>query len=152
MEGTQWFSYSGLRRRFSPEILSPDLGQSLLEKTSTSLVLSSQPFYARHGNKGATSTSVWTQRSRLLPSVPLEEQDKVLRSYFAQKGGSGPGARGGTGRAHGAGSCPTGHVCVKPASQDRDQAVKSSLRGSMDMEGGRRLPSIFFLFCSLCFS
>ena len=38
MEGTQWFSYSGLRRRFSPEILSPDLEQSLLEKTSTSLV------------------------------------------------------------------------------------------------------------------
>ena len=29
-----------------------------------------------------------------------------------------------------------GHVCVKPASQDSNQVVKSSLRGSMDMEGG----------------
>ena len=29
-----------------------------------------------------------------------------------------------------------GHVWVKQASQDRDQVVKSSLRGSMDMEGG----------------
>ena len=96
--------------------------------------------------------SKWDSIRKKLVRRLLEEQDKVLRSYFAQKGGSGPGARGGTGRAHGAGSCPTGHVCVKPASQDRDQAVKSSLWGSMDMEGGRRLPSIFFLFCSLCFS
>jgi hypothetical protein len=34
-----FLEHDGLRRRFSPQILSPDFEQSLSEKTSTSLVL-----------------------------------------------------------------------------------------------------------------
>jgi hypothetical protein len=77
--------------------------------------------------------SKWDSIRKKLVRRILEEQDKVLRSYFAQKGGSG--CKGGH-RGEYKGRERMGHVCVKPASQDRDQAVKSSLRGIMDMEGG----------------
>ena len=42
----------------------------------------------------------------------LEEQDKVLRSYFAQKGG-GAKSKGGGGSGQGSGTCQVGHICLK---------------------------------------
>ena len=54
--------------------------------------------------------SKWDPIHQKLVSRLLEEQDKVLRSYFAQKGGArsqrGKGIQG-KGREH------VGHVCVK---------------------------------------
>jgi hypothetical protein len=55
----------------SPRIVLTDLEQSLLEKTSTSLVLSHSSYARWHGNKVRYSTSDWTSRSRLLPQLPL---------------------------------------------------------------------------------
>ena len=40
----------------------------------------------------------------------LEEQDKALRSYFAQKGEKSRGERDSW---QGSGTCQVGHVCVK---------------------------------------
>jgi hypothetical protein len=46
----------------------------------------------------------WDPIRKKLVRLLLEEQDKVLRSYFAQRGGRG--ARGGTGAAVGPGTYP----------------------------------------------
>ena len=54
--------------------------------------------------------SKWDPIRKKLVRRPLEEQDKVLRSYFAQKGGAR--SQGGEG-IHGSGTCQVGHVCVK---------------------------------------
>ncbi len=53
----------------------------------------------------------------------LEEQDKVLRSYFAQKGGTR--SKGGDRDTTRAGKMSMGHVCVKKARNDRDRVTKS---------------------------
>ena len=49
--------------------------------------------------------SKWDPIRKKLVRRLLEEQDKVLRSYFAQK--EGRGARGGQGQLQGPGACPT---------------------------------------------
>jgi hypothetical protein len=55
----------------SSRIVLTDLEQSLLEKTSTSLVSSHCSLARWHGNKVCYSTSDWTSRSRLFPQLPL---------------------------------------------------------------------------------
>jgi len=56
--------------------------------------------------------SKWDLIRQKLVRRLLEEQDKVLRAYFAQKGGArshrGKGIQG-----QGSGTCQVGHVCVK---------------------------------------
>ncbi len=57
--------------------------------------------------------SKWDPIRQKLVRRLLEEQDKVLRSYFAQKSGArihgGEGIHG----KHGSGTCQVGYVCVK---------------------------------------
>ena len=58
----------------------------------------------------------------------LEEQDKVLRSYFAQKGGTrskGEDRSNCKGREH------VQHVCVKIARADRGQVTNSRFSGGL---------------------
>jgi hypothetical protein len=54
----------------------------------------------------------------------LEEQDKVLRSYFAQKGGT-RSRRGDRGNYMGRERVQHGHVCVKKTRADRGRVTKS---------------------------
>ena len=67
--------------------------------------------------------SKWDPIRKNLARRLIEEQDKVLRSYFAQKGGTR--GRGGTWVTARAGTCPLRHVCVRKARADRDRATKS---------------------------
>ena len=71
--------------------------------------------------------SKWDPIRKKLVRRLLEEQDKVLRSYFAQKGGRG--ARGGTETIARAGNMSMGHVYVKTARADRGQVTNSCLSG-----------------------
>jgi hypothetical protein len=58
--------------------------------------------------------SKWDPIRQKLVRRLLEEQDKVLRSYFTQKGGArSQGGEGIHGKEHGSGTCQVGHVCVK---------------------------------------
>jgi hypothetical protein len=78
--------------------------------------------------------SKWDPIRKKLVRRLLEEQDKVQRSYFTQKGGMLRGARGGTegnckGREH-----VLGHVYVKRARADRGQVTESrSSVGTMEI-------------------
>jgi len=54
----------------------------------------------------------------------LEEQDKVLRSYFTQKGGT-RGKGGDWGNYKGRKHVSMGHVCVNMARADRGRVTKS---------------------------
>jgi hypothetical protein len=69
--------------------------------------------------------SKWDLVRKKLVRRLLEEQDKVLRSYFAQKRGKHAEQRGGQGQFQGPGTCPMGHVCVNTARADRGQVTKS---------------------------
>jgi hypothetical protein len=71
--------------------------------------------------------SKWDPIRKKLARGLIEEQDKALRSYFAQKGGTRN--KGGD-----MGSCKgwehvrlLRHVCVKKARADRDRVIKSWL-------------------------
>ena len=55
--------------------------------------------------------SNWDPIRKKLVRRLLEEQDKVLRFYFAQKGGAR--SQGGRDSWQGSGTCQVGHVCVK---------------------------------------
>ena len=68
--------------------------------------------------------SKWDPIRKKLVRRLLEEQDKVLRSYFAQKGGTrskGEDRSKCKGREH------VGHACVKTAHADRGQVTNSHL-------------------------
>ena len=56
--------------------------------------------------------SKWDPIRQKLVRRLLEEQDKVLRAYFAQKGGA-RSQRGGRDSGQGSGTRQVGHVCVK---------------------------------------
>ena len=63
--------------------------------------------------------SKWDPIRKKLVRCLLEEQDKVLRPYFAQKGGTWRN-EGGMGNCKG-----RGHVCVKTARADSGHVTKS---------------------------
>ena len=73
--------------------------------------------------------SKWDPIRKKLVRCLLEEQDKMRRSYFAQKGGTR--SKGGTGAFARAGNMSNmypgnmGYVCVKTARADRGQVTKS---------------------------
>ena len=71
--------------------------------------------------------SKWDPIRKKLVRRLLEEQDKVLRSYFAQKGGTR--SKGGTGAIARPGTMSMGHVYLKTARADRGQVTKSWLSG-----------------------
>ena len=77
--------------------------------------------------------SKWDPIRKKLVRCLLEEQDKMRRSYFAQKGGTR--SKGGTGAFARAGNMSNmypgnmGYVCVKTARADRGQVTKSWLSG-----------------------
>ncbi len=69
--------------------------------------------------------SKWDPIRKKLVRRLLQEQDKVLRSYFAQKGGTqsmGEGRGKYKGREH---VQHVGHVCVKKEREDRCRVTKS---------------------------
>jgi hypothetical protein len=61
--------------------------------------------------------SKWDPIRKKLVRRLLEEQDKVLRSYFAQKGGTRSKV-GGRGNCKGRKHVQMGHACVKKARAD----------------------------------
>ena len=84
-------------------------------------------------------------------SGPGEARNILLLHIISDRASQQPLVRvqgGAQGRVQGSGTC-LGHVCVKPASQDSNQVVKSSLRGSMDMEGGGGF-LVFSFFSVVC--
>ena len=58
--------------------------------------------------------SKWDPIRKKFARHTIEEQDKVLRSYFARKGGTrGKGGdMGNCGQLQGPGTCPLQHICV----------------------------------------
>jgi len=56
--------------------------------------------------------SKWDLIRQKLVRRLLEEQDKVLRSYFAQNWG-GAKSKGGGDSGQGSGTCQVGHICLK---------------------------------------
>jgi hypothetical protein len=69
--------------------------------------------------------SKWEPIRKKLVRRLLEEQDKVLRSYFAPKGGPYAEQGEGQGQLQGSETCPMGHVCVKTERADRGQVTNS---------------------------
>ena len=87
--------------------------------------------------------SQWDPLRKKLVRRLLEEQDKVLRSYFAQR--EGRGARGRTGAIARGGNTSNvymGHVCVKIARADRGQVTNSRFSG----EHGKRGCFVIYFF------
>jgi hypothetical protein len=83
--------------------------------------------------------SKWDPIRKKLGRRLLEEQDKVLLSYFAQKGGTrskGEDRNNCKGREH------VGHVCVKIARADRGQVTNSRFSG----EHGKRGCFVIYFF------
>ena len=71
--------------------------------------------------------SKWDPIRKKLVRRLLEEQDNVLRSHFAQKGGTR--SKGGDRDTTRAGNMSMGHVYVKTARVDRGQVTNSCLSG-----------------------
>ena len=67
--------------------------------------------------------SKWDPIRKKLVRRLLEEQDNVLRSHFAQKGGTR--SKGGDRGNCQAGNISKGHVCVKTTRADRGQVTNS---------------------------
>jgi len=89
--------------------------------------------------------SKWDPIRKKLVRRLLEEQDKVLRSYFAQKGGTqskGEDRSNCKGREH----VQVGHVYVKTARADRGQVTKSRATVGI-MEIGFFVYHSLFWFC-----
>ena len=72
--------------------------------------------------------SKWDPIRKKLVRGLLEEQEKVLRSYFAQKERDAEQG-GGQEQLQGPGTCPMEHVCVKMARADLGQVPHSRSSG-----------------------
>ena len=75
--------------------------------------------------------SKWDPIRKKLVRRLLEEQDKVLRSYFVQTGGT----RKGEDRSNCKGREQVGHVCVRITRADRGQVTNSRVKGEHGERG-----------------